>query len=164
MRGSKDSGFFFPLVLIAAGTLLLLSNYGFLPLGFWGTVFRFWPVLLILAGIDIAASSSDFWLFRIFGFLLGAAVLGGVIFFALSRAGGISGETLLGGDFSGKNLSGRDFSGANLVGANFANSSLSGVDFSGAVLIGANFRDADIRKADFSGAVLVGANFDGAKR
>lgn len=45
-------GVFFPLLLLAAGTLLLLSNFGYLPGGFWGFVELYWPVLLILAGLD----------------------------------------------------------------------------------------------------------------
>ena len=45
-------GIFFPLLLLAAGILLLLSNFGYLPGGFWAFVSLYWPVLLILAGLD----------------------------------------------------------------------------------------------------------------
>jgi hypothetical protein len=45
-------GVFFPLLLLAAGVLLLLSNFGLLPGGFWGFVSIYWPVLLILIGLD----------------------------------------------------------------------------------------------------------------
>lgn len=45
-------GIFFPLLLLTAGILLLLSNFGYLPGGFWGFVSLYWPVLLILAGLD----------------------------------------------------------------------------------------------------------------
>lgn len=45
-------GIFFPLLLLAAGILLLLSNFGYLPGGFWAFISLYWPVLLILAGLD----------------------------------------------------------------------------------------------------------------
>ncbi|MEI8132481.1 MAG: DUF5668 domain-containing protein [Leptolinea sp.] len=51
-EGKRRRGIFFPLLLLAAGILLLLSNFGYLPGGFWGFVSTYWPVLLILAGLD----------------------------------------------------------------------------------------------------------------
>jgi hypothetical protein len=41
-----------PMILIAAGILFLLSNLGVLDIDFW-QLWRLWPVLLILAGIDL---------------------------------------------------------------------------------------------------------------
>ncbi len=43
---------FFPLLILTAGVLLLLSNFGYLPGGFWGFVELYWPVLLIISGLD----------------------------------------------------------------------------------------------------------------
>lgn len=43
---------FFPLLILTAGVLLLLSNFGYLPGGFWGFIERYWPVLLIISGLD----------------------------------------------------------------------------------------------------------------
>src|SRR5512133_1938193 len=48
----KRGGLFFPLLLLSAGVLLLMSNFGYLPGGFWGVVQMYWPVLLIGAGLD----------------------------------------------------------------------------------------------------------------
>jgi hypothetical protein len=48
----KRRGLFFPLLLLGAGVLLLMSNFGYLPGGFWGFVQTYWPALLILAGLD----------------------------------------------------------------------------------------------------------------
>ena len=48
----KRRGLFFPLLLLSAGVLLLMSNMGYLPGGFWNFVQTYWPALLILAGID----------------------------------------------------------------------------------------------------------------
>jgi hypothetical protein len=41
-----------PVILITAGVLFLLSNLGVLDINFW-ELWRLWPVLLILAGIDL---------------------------------------------------------------------------------------------------------------
>lgn len=48
----ERGGIFFPLLLLTAGVLLLLSNFGYLPGGFWGFVQIYWPFLLILSGLD----------------------------------------------------------------------------------------------------------------
>ncbi len=48
----ERKGIFFPLLLLTAGILLLLSNFGYLPGGFWGFVEVYWPVLLIISGLD----------------------------------------------------------------------------------------------------------------
>ena len=45
--------FFWPLVLISAGILLLLSNLGYLPWQSWNILWRLWPLLLIALGIDV---------------------------------------------------------------------------------------------------------------
>lgn len=53
----RDS-FLVPLVLIAAGVILLLNNLGHLPWSVWGTLARLWPVLLIALGLDILFGRS----------------------------------------------------------------------------------------------------------
>lgn len=42
-----------PLVLITLGILLLLANLGALPFTFWEIAVRFWPLILILIGVEI---------------------------------------------------------------------------------------------------------------
>lgn len=42
-----------PLILITIGILFLLANMGLLPYSFWEIGFRFWPLILILVGLDI---------------------------------------------------------------------------------------------------------------
>ena len=49
----KRTSLFGPIVLIGLGILLLLSNVGALNLDFWQLLFRFWPIFLIAAGLDI---------------------------------------------------------------------------------------------------------------
>lgn len=61
---TKRLGGGFPLwalILIAAGVVLLLNNFGVLPWGVWGTLWRFWPVLLVLIGLNIIWGRSHPW-------------------------------------------------------------------------------------------------------
>ncbi len=54
MSYSKNKpSFFWPMVLIAGGTILLLSNFGMLPPNSINLLWRFWPLLLVIAGLDI---------------------------------------------------------------------------------------------------------------
>lgn len=41
------------LMLVVVGAILLLNSLGIIPWGVWGSLGRFWPVLLILAGVSI---------------------------------------------------------------------------------------------------------------
>lgn len=46
-------GSFFGLILIAGGVLLLLNTLNLLPWKVWDNVWRFWPLLLVLWGLQI---------------------------------------------------------------------------------------------------------------
>ena len=59
---SSCSGAF---ILILLGILFLLSNFGVLPWSVWEIIGRFWPVALILFGLEI---------------LIGGTLLGNIIF------------------------------------------------------------------------------------
>jgi len=48
-----------PLILIAGGVLLLLDNFGAIDVGLWDLAARFWPVLLIALGVDLAFGRSS---------------------------------------------------------------------------------------------------------
>lgn len=41
------------LILVVLGILFLLENFGLVSSGIWGTIWRFWPVLLILIGLNL---------------------------------------------------------------------------------------------------------------
>ena len=43
----------FPILLIALGLIFLTQTLGFVPWEVWGRLWRFWPVILILIGLDI---------------------------------------------------------------------------------------------------------------
>lgn len=48
------SGFpVFAALLIVVGVLLLLQNFHVLPEGVWRTIWRFWPVALLIIGVNI---------------------------------------------------------------------------------------------------------------
>jgi hypothetical protein len=49
----RPPSLFWPLVLIGAGVILLLSNLGYLPWQSWNVLWRLWPLLLIALGIDL---------------------------------------------------------------------------------------------------------------
>lgn len=49
----RRSGLIGPIILIAVGVLLLLNTLNLLPWSIWETLWRFWPVLLILLGLEI---------------------------------------------------------------------------------------------------------------
>lgn len=42
-----------PAILVALGIIFLLNNFGYLPWEIWGTIWRFWPVVLIIVGLEI---------------------------------------------------------------------------------------------------------------
>ena len=47
------SSLFWPFLLIAGGSVLLLSNLGYLPAPTWSLLWKLWPVFLIALGIDV---------------------------------------------------------------------------------------------------------------
>lgn len=49
----RSQGIVFPLLLIAAGVVLILNNLGYLPWSVWGFLSRLWPVVLVALGLDI---------------------------------------------------------------------------------------------------------------
>ncbi len=55
----RRRGLLFPLVLTAVGALFLAANLGYLPAFSARAFFQLWPVLLILAGIEIALGRRE---------------------------------------------------------------------------------------------------------
>jgi hypothetical protein len=50
----------FPLVLISLGVAFLLANLGYLRGVSWAEILRLWPVLLVLAGVDVLLRPRSF--------------------------------------------------------------------------------------------------------
>lgn len=74
-----------PLILITIGILFLLANLGMLPFTFWEIAARFWPLILILIGLEIIFGRRSM-IGALIVVVLWLALIGGVIW--LSFAGG----------------------------------------------------------------------------
>jgi hypothetical protein len=86
---SKRGGSFtFPLIallLIFFGVILLLNNFGYLPWDIWGTIWRLWPALLVLIGINLIFGRTRPWIAFWLTFVT-LAVVAGVVFWVLGPA------------------------------------------------------------------------------
>lgn len=69
------------LIILLAGTILLLNTLGLIPWEFWRFVWPFWPAFLIVAGIKIILGRN--WFSRIASSVLAVALFGMVIVYAL---------------------------------------------------------------------------------
>jgi hypothetical protein len=80
------------MVLITIGVVLLLNQMGRLPGDFWWTVWRYWPVILILAGIEVLLGiSRSRWMYLL-GVILAIGVVGGLVAYAVLRGDGLVNE------------------------------------------------------------------------
>ena len=71
--------FFWPILLIGVGVIWLLHNLNLIPVENLWIVLRLWPVLFIVAGLDVLFARR----FAPLGALLGLLVIGGVIYILL---------------------------------------------------------------------------------
>lgn len=167
---NQRTGILGPLILVMIGLLLLLNNLGMLPLGLWGTVWRFWPVILILIGLDVLATHSDSQSKYIIFVLLGIVIVIGVTAIAYSWPVGYQAEDLNDKDMSGADhhgmvrvfvdLSDTNFSGARmedsrLIFADMNRANLEGADLEGAVLIFVDLSNANLKNMDVRGAKFI---------
>lgn len=81
-RKNRSAGVF-GLVLLFAGLLLLLNNFGIVSKEIWIYILPFWPVLLIFAGIKIILGSSR--IARFFYFIIALVILCFIFINALVR-------------------------------------------------------------------------------
>lgn len=70
-----------PLILITIGALALLANFGYLSSSFWITALQFWPLILILIGLEILIGRQS-WAGSIIVLLIGLAMVAGIIYLA----------------------------------------------------------------------------------
>ncbi len=168
---TRRPGYVGPLLLLIIGFILLFREMGLLQWGSWVSLWRYWPVLLILWGLEIIAkhTESDVMYFLII--FLSVILILGTIFLAwngyppLDRIernqwGTIDKSKLEGKDFNFANLENADLSNSLLNGANmnFADLRYAKLDNTG--MKGANLNFADLKYANLQNAVLDGANLN----
>jgi hypothetical protein len=83
------------LILIVVGFMWMLNNLGYLPGDFWRTLLRFWPVLLILIGLEIALRGFPNWVAVPVLLLAVVAIAAGLLVLAPT----LPGEDLVGDTF-----------------------------------------------------------------
>ncbi len=161
-------GFVGPLILVTIGFILLFNNLGIIPWDIWKTLWRFWPVILILIGIEILVCCSGSKITYFLAVLLGVLIIVGTVILALSGVpqSGYTGN-LTSANLNDTDLSGWDKNFADLVGANLSNSKLDGAnlnfaDLKSADLINANLNGANLNFANIENANLTNANLNGA--
>lgn len=71
----------FPAMMIIVGMLFLFSNLGLLPPNFWQNIWRLWPVILILIGVEIVFNGRTGW--RAIGAIVSISVLVVLVGFAV---------------------------------------------------------------------------------
>lgn len=83
-RRKSQRSFFWPIMLISLGVLLLLSNLGIVAWSTWNLLWRFWPLILVAVGIDVLFGQRSAFGSIISAFLILAliAVVAGAVFFA----------------------------------------------------------------------------------
>jgi hypothetical protein len=83
-RAPRRRSFVGPLLLLSAGVLLLLNNLGLLPWSIWRELWTFWPLLLVLLGLEAFVTGRVAWgglvltilLVLVAGIALGASAFG----------------------------------------------------------------------------------------
>jgi len=61
-RPRRRGGVVGPLILIFIGAVFLLQNTGYLPPNFWVNLWRLWPLILVLIGIELLLAHRIPWL------------------------------------------------------------------------------------------------------
>lgn len=169
---TRRPGYVGPLLLLAIGFILLSNELGLLQWEAWDSLWRYWPVLLILWGMEILArhSESDVLYFAIV--FLSIVVIIGTVFLAWS---GIPSQdrtekTFIRTILNDRHLEDKDFNFADLDNADFSNSIINGADmnfasmqkanFSNSSLNGANLNFADLKYAKLDNTGMRGANLN----
>ena len=91
-RRSFPGGIIIPTILVVLGILFLLSNFGVISGDFWTSLWRFWPLILVLLGIEIILGVTRGWVSIVLALLAVGivVVLGFALAFGFRSAGGWS--------------------------------------------------------------------------
>jgi hypothetical protein len=65
-----------PLLLIFVGGVFLLQNVGVFPPSVWGNLWRLWPAVLVLIGVELLIGQRIPWLFALIGLAVVMVALG----------------------------------------------------------------------------------------
>lgn len=160
-----------PLILLTIGFILLFNNMGVIPSDIWIRLWLYWPVILILIGIEVLVCCGESKAASIAALLIEIIVIIGAVMLALSGVPQIEdGNNLTGSDLSDKDLGGQDMNFADLKNANLSNSNLdganlnfadlNGADITNASMKGANLNFANIKNANLGNSYLNGANLN----
>ena len=80
-KGSNAIG---ALILISAGVIFLLNNFGFLPWSIWSDLWRLWPMFLIFWGLQLIFAKSK--IANIIIFLISTTIIFYLLLVALANA------------------------------------------------------------------------------
>lgn len=93
----KSTSFFWPIVLIGIGVILLLRNLEIIPTFNINMLLRLWPLILVVIGLDILFGHRASWV----GGVIGILAVGGIIAFlmlspslGIKETGGTKTETI----------------------------------------------------------------------
>ena len=75
-----------PLILITIGILFLLANLGYLPLSFWEIAYRYWPLVLVLIGLEIIIGRHSI-IGALVILVLWFALIAGVLWLSVTQGG-----------------------------------------------------------------------------
>jgi hypothetical protein len=165
----KRPGFVGPLLLITIGFILLFNK---MELIHWGSLWHYWPVILILWGIEILAINTGSDVGYFMALFLCILVIIATVWLASNGypLPDKKGDNLRGIIFTNKYLENKEFNFADLDYADFNNSNLDGANMnfvslqyanlSNSSLNGANLNFADLAFADLRNSVLDGANLN----
>jgi hypothetical protein len=78
-RRRRGGSVIWPMVLILAGVIFLLQNFGIVTPQIWSSIGRLWPVILILIGLEIFLSGAGRGIFAVVVILVLAMVIAAVI-------------------------------------------------------------------------------------
>lgn len=91
-RYGRRRGIVGPLLLILLGTALLLDNLGIWSLD-WGDIWRLWPLLLVLAGLQVVFGRSTWG--GLVSLLVVVAIIGGVLWLSPAQDRGHVAEEVI---------------------------------------------------------------------
>jgi len=160
-----------PLLLLAVGFLLLFREMGVLQCGSCGSLWRYWPVLLILWGLEILATHTESDVMYFIIIFLSIILILGTIFLAWNgyppqdrieknQWGTIDKSDLEGKDLNFADLENADLSNSFLNGANMNFAGMQNANFSHSSLDGINMNFADLRYAKLDNTGMKGANLN----